>query len=974
MQDNNWWQGDSVVGQGGAPVQRAPQAVPGLTPIGPRKADMRTPDQIAFDQARLSDLQAKQAKDAQDQKDAAEKLQRQRQLALGGAQDALSAIASAKKQIGWNTTGLVGRALESWPGSDSADLRANINTIKSHVGFDRLQAMRDASPTGGALGAVSDTENRLLSDSIASLSTDQSAEQLKANLEAIERHYRAVIDTINGKMPDGYSQDGKQGGAAGLAGGASGGGQSGGPNGGPGGGQQQNLLQATLKGIGDAPGAFTDWLSGANVVSRDFGNDGDTVTVTYGDGKTETRPVPASVTNDPDFRDWYAKQYPDRPPITGVHVDVVGGQGGESDNPTGSGTPDGATPVNAIGALGRSAAQAASLGLATPLVAGIDSLTNGRSWADNLRDERALDSQAWRDYPGVSAAGTIGGSLLLPSRIGSAGAAAKDAAVARGLSNSEAMRAALSASARQGGIEGAIYGGVYGAASADGDIKDRLAAGVVSGATGGVAGYGLTRGLGAIASRWGRSDAGAARDAAFADRVDAAKAAQDLSIPVPGFVSGNPLMQRLGTTLEGTPFGAGPIKRGVEGMLDASKSAADRIAGDLGGGFTPERAGDEVAKGAKLYRDNSSAQAGRLYDQAKRLSGDTFVTPTTTMQTIAALIRDQKQVPGGTDALHIIQHYADAFSNGGSITIEGARGMRTALRDRLSQTMMPSDAERLTAQIMGAVNADIEKSLIEAGKPDAAQAYKAADAYYAQRMQNIRDILEPFVGKDGTNWGSEVAAKIKADSQSNGERLDEMLKLMPRDAANEVRSSLIQQLGRAQSGSQDATGDVFSLDTFLTNWDKIRGARERIFPKDTYRALQQLATVAKQAKDAGRLRNASQSGNVMMTASTFAGPAGVIGTGNVLGGSSLFAAFAGGQYGAAKLLASPIFTKRLANAPSTAAAARRFWSGPWVDRLAKSDPSIAADVTGFRDFVLRSIDSGSTSRAAASDSGSDKKQ
>jgi hypothetical protein len=56
--------------------------------------------------------------------------------------------------------------------------------------------MRDASKTGGALGAVSEKELTLLQSSIASLDTSQSAAQLAENLQAVYNHYDRFIKAL----------------------------------------------------------------------------------------------------------------------------------------------------------------------------------------------------------------------------------------------------------------------------------------------------------------------------------------------------------------------------------------------------------------------------------------------------------------------------------------------------------------------------------------------------------------------------------------------------------------------------------------------------------------------------------------------------------------------------------------------------------------------------------------------------------
>lgn len=81
-------------------------------------------------------------------------------------------------------TGIMGMA-PNWPGGDAADAQAELQNLKSQVGFSVLQAMRDASKTGGALGQVSDKENEMLQNNLAALQNSQSLEQFKANLQKI---------------------------------------------------------------------------------------------------------------------------------------------------------------------------------------------------------------------------------------------------------------------------------------------------------------------------------------------------------------------------------------------------------------------------------------------------------------------------------------------------------------------------------------------------------------------------------------------------------------------------------------------------------------------------------------------------------------------------------------------------------------------------------------------------------------------
>lgn len=93
-------------------------------------------------------------------------------------------------------TGVMGM-FPSVPGGDAANAQARLNTLKSQIGFAVLQAMRDASKTGGALGAVSDTENKLLQNNIAALETVQDERQLKEQLQKIIKYARDAKDRLS---------------------------------------------------------------------------------------------------------------------------------------------------------------------------------------------------------------------------------------------------------------------------------------------------------------------------------------------------------------------------------------------------------------------------------------------------------------------------------------------------------------------------------------------------------------------------------------------------------------------------------------------------------------------------------------------------------------------------------------------------------------------------------------------------------
>lgn len=88
------------------------------------------------------------------------------------------------KATGW-TTG-AGSLLGNIPGTAAKDFAAELDTLKANIMFSELTAMREASKTGGALGAISDREGNLLSSALGALDAGQSTQNIIEQLNKIK--------------------------------------------------------------------------------------------------------------------------------------------------------------------------------------------------------------------------------------------------------------------------------------------------------------------------------------------------------------------------------------------------------------------------------------------------------------------------------------------------------------------------------------------------------------------------------------------------------------------------------------------------------------------------------------------------------------------------------------------------------------------------------------------------------------------
>lgn len=117
------------------------------------------------------------------------KAQTANERALEKSKLVVGTIDTALNQIGPFTTGLMGSQLAKVKGSPAYNLRKTVETVKANIGFDELSAMRQASPTGGALGQVAVQELNFLQATLGNLDADQDQKQMATNLKKVREHY-----------------------------------------------------------------------------------------------------------------------------------------------------------------------------------------------------------------------------------------------------------------------------------------------------------------------------------------------------------------------------------------------------------------------------------------------------------------------------------------------------------------------------------------------------------------------------------------------------------------------------------------------------------------------------------------------------------------------------------------------------------------------------------------------------------------
>lgn len=108
------------------------------------------------------------------------------------ADSVIPAIDKALSQIKEAGTGFFGSQAAKIPGTDSFRLQSTLDTIFANIAFGELTAMRAASPTGGALGQVSERELALLGSVQASLKMGIGDELMIENLNKVKKVFEDI--------------------------------------------------------------------------------------------------------------------------------------------------------------------------------------------------------------------------------------------------------------------------------------------------------------------------------------------------------------------------------------------------------------------------------------------------------------------------------------------------------------------------------------------------------------------------------------------------------------------------------------------------------------------------------------------------------------------------------------------------------------------------------------------------------------
>jgi hypothetical protein len=248
----------------------------------------------------------------------------------------------------------------------------------------------------------------------------------------------------------------------------------------------------------------------------------------------------------------------------------------------------------------------------------------------------------------------------------------------------------------------------------------------------------------------------------------------------------------------------------------------------------------------------------------------------------------------------------------GYLPYEAVKKLRTLVGREISDSTIASDVPKSKWKALyGALSDDLGAAAQNAG-PEAVQTWKRANNYTRAGMERIENTLNSVIGDKKTF--EDIFKGVAPTNVDSVNKIRRVFRSLDDDQRQIVSDAIVNRMGRATPGQQDATGDKFSSETFLTNWNRINdSAKSQLFPDSAMRS--KLDAIAKVSEDirAGKVvfGNPSGTGQAMTAGSVYAAVPAAVGmaaTGNV-GAAAATLTIAGSMVASAnigaKMLTSP---------------------------------------------------------------------
>lgn len=402
---------------------------------------------------------------------------------------------------------------------------------------------------------------------------------------------------------------------------------------------------------------------------------------------------------------------------------------------------------------------------------------------------------------------------------------------------------------------------------------------------------------------------------AVSDTIEAFEVATGQA-PTLGQATGRQSLQAMESVV-GKFIGGKPVRSQLDNIADGAAKRVQQIADEISDVKGVEKAGRVISKG--ITGDDGfvarfQGKSGTLWKQVDDLipeeSGVDLVNTKKVLDEsingglFGKVLDDPKlvEIKGLLDEADVVDYNT-------------LKALRSQIGRKLSSNDLISDIPRADLKrLYGALTEDI-KTAAGSTSPEALKAFNRANTY--TRAGHIR--LDDFVERVAKKVDLEKVFDAVTKGGEGSQVINSFKRSLKPDEWDVVVSNVVRRMGKATPGRQDAFGEAFSLDKFLTDYNKLGSAKKALFTggknTGTYADdLEKIAKVAQRAKESAK-ELAGQSGTTQLatnTATAASIPLTLI-TGQ-FGATGALIGLVAVNRGAAHLMSSPKFVKWLAKA------------------------------------------------------------
>jgi hypothetical protein len=263
---------------------------------------------------------------------------------------------------------------------------------------------------------------------------------------------------------------------------------------------------------------------------------------------------------------------------------------------------------------------------------------------------------------------------------------------------------------------------------------------------------------------------------------------------------------------------------------------------------------DFISKAADEARSLANIRK-QIANQEKIISShEKYMSPD---QFQSALMSGQKKIPtnnlgslvkdshiqdvvavGSGDTARVVSRYSQIVDDAGNVSYPRLKTFRSTIGRKLESPFLMGDERSALKKIYSALSQDMKEAVVENGGERGLQAFNKANNAFGRYQNILESKINPLIE---AKTPEAVYAMATSGTKQGGSNIRGIMKTLAPEQKEFVQGTITKRMGLANAGEQDATGEVFSPNKFLTEWSKLSPeAKANIYDKNQVLAINNL--------------------------------------------------------------------------------------------------------------------------------------